>query len=98
PDFKSHFVDWSPVSNADITPTFRKLLGFSSPSIGDLTGRVMKEALVGGPFGIEFRNGIRKSWAVDGRRTVLQYQRASDVTYYDAACLVEGFGFFGFDD
>lgn len=102
PDFKRGFVDIAPVSNADITPTVAKVLGLSLPSNGDLRGRVLKEALVGGdfvfPWDIQFR--IRKSRKGDGFRTVLAYQVYKGVRYFDAACLASRYvpDFDGGDD
>ena len=49
PDFKKQFVDQAPISNADIAPTFAQILGFDIASKGELKGRVLREALAGGP-------------------------------------------------
>ena len=38
PDFKAGFVDLTPISNADITPTLAHILGFDLPAKGALTG------------------------------------------------------------
>jgi len=90
PDFKSRFTDWAPISNADITPTIAHILGFDLASTGDLQGRVLKEALVGGPDHVEFRYKVDASYESNNRRTVLQYQKAGGLFYFDAACLVDG--------
>ena len=50
PDFKSHFVDISPVGNADIVPTLAKILGFHLSSSGDLKGRVISRSTQGRPL------------------------------------------------
>lgn len=84
PDFKAGFVDKSPVGNADIAPTLAKILGLSITPKGDLTGRVMAEALKGGkpvPFQAKV---LRSDIAASGFRTVLQYQEADGRNYFDA--------------
>src|SRR5436189_3434457 len=46
PDFKSGFHNTLPTSNVDIAPTVARILNFSMP---DAQGRVLEEALRGGP-------------------------------------------------
>jgi hypothetical protein len=46
PDFKSGLHDALPTSNVDIAPTIARILQFSMP---DVQGRVLEEALQGGP-------------------------------------------------
>lgn len=46
PDFKRGYVDKAPVSNADVAITLANILGFQIPNKGELTGRVLSEALV----------------------------------------------------
>ncbi|HEY2035353.1 MAG TPA: alkaline phosphatase family protein [Rhizomicrobium sp.] len=48
PDFKAHFADPAPVSNADISPTLAHILGVATAGAGNLKGRVASEALRGG--------------------------------------------------
>lgn len=48
-DCKKRFVDLAPVSNADIAPTFAQLFGFKITAKRELKGRVLREALAGGP-------------------------------------------------
>ena len=48
PDFRSGFVDTAPASNADIAPTVAALLRLTFPDKGELTGRVLTEAMPGG--------------------------------------------------
>ena len=75
PDFKSHFVDFSPVSNADIVPTVAQILGFELSSNGDLRGRVIVEALKGGPFAVFFeRQALISQKAGSGQSTALEFQ------------------------
>jgi hypothetical protein len=88
PDFKQGFTDYAPVSNGDITPTLAKVLGFDLPSNGNLQGRVLREALVGGPDVHDVDIHVKKSRKGDGVRTVLVFQRYGGVRYYDTACLV----------
>jgi arylsulfatase A-like enzyme len=46
PDFKSGFHDSLPTANVDLAPTVARILRFSMP---DVQGRVLEEALQGGP-------------------------------------------------
>jgi arylsulfatase A-like enzyme len=46
PDFKSGFHDALPTANVDLAPTVARILQFSMP---DVQGRVLEEALQGGP-------------------------------------------------
>src|SRR5437660_2192955 len=46
PDFKSGFDDTLPTANVDIAPTVARILQFSMPAV---QGRVLEEALKGGP-------------------------------------------------
>ena len=91
PDFKQGYTDLAPVSNADITPTIAKILGFDVPN-GDLAGRVLKEIRPGGPDEKQIRYHIRKSRRVqvgqDFFRTVLVQQNYAGTPYYDAACFL----------
>ncbi|OKH48923.1 hypothetical protein NIES2101_21565 [Calothrix sp. HK-06] len=86
PDFKRGYTDNAPVSNADVATTLANVLGFNIPSNGDLTGRVLNEALVGGPDSISYTTGILKSDPTDDNvRTYLNYQQVGDTRYFDAA-------------
>jgi hypothetical protein len=87
PDFKTQFVDQAPVSNADIAPTFAKILGFDVASNGKLKGRVLQEALAGGPSSVPFerRTAISEN-AVNGMATILMYQQIAKQVYFDQAC------------
>ena len=92
PDFKQGYTDFAPVSNADITPTFAKILGFHLESNGELVGRDLKEIHVGGPDQKDIRFHVRKSRRVRvGNaflRTVLVQQAYAGTTYYDSACFI----------
>jgi arylsulfatase A-like enzyme len=93
PDFKKQFVDPAPVSNADIAPTFEQLLGLDVASKGDLKGRVLQEALAGGPSSVSFkrRTSISES-AANGKSTILLYQQSAKQVYFDQACFKNAVG------
>jgi len=54
PDFKSGFHDTLPTANVDIAPTVAHILQFSMPAV---QGRVLEEALQGGPPVTEYAVG-----------------------------------------
>ena len=90
PDFKQGFVDPLPVSNADIAPTLAHLMGLELPSIGKLRGRVLQEALKGGPDSASVRHDSSTSArASSGLATVLLYQEFQGRRYFDKACLTD---------
>ncbi len=92
PDFKNRFTDSAPVANVDLAPTLATILGFDLPSNGELTGRVVWEALRGGTRRAESH---RHKWVSTptgrGVSTVLLYQQFGDKTYYDEACIADYF-------
>ncbi|MGD0446522.1 MAG: alkaline phosphatase family protein [Edaphobacter sp.] len=89
PDFKSGFVDETPMGNIDIVPTLAKILGIEMPSVGSLKGRVLQEALTGGENSKTPEIKTLLSAPTDsGIRTLLEYQQTSGVRYYDRACLI----------
>ena len=88
PDFKKGYVDFAPISNADITPTLAHILGFDvkAHAKGTLDGRVMAEALKGGPATVKSTAMIRRSLQTgNGFVTVLETQVIGDEVYLDAA-------------
>ena len=89
PDFKSGFADEAPMGNIDIVPTLAKILGIEMPSIGNLKGRVLQEALTNGEASraAEIKSLVSPP-TPDGIRTLLEYQEASGVRYYNRACLI----------
>ena len=89
PDFKRGFVSHAPVSNADIMPTLAHVLGLKLANIGKLQGRVIREALVGGPDDVRSRGDVTKSTSAAGKVTVLQWQEADGRRYFDAACFID---------
>ena len=87
PDFKSRFVDHAPVSNADIVRTIAHVLGLELPEKGKLTGRVLTEALAGGPGTVHSKSEkIASEPEANGNRTVLLYQQIGGRRYFDEAC------------
>jgi hypothetical protein len=89
PDFKRGFVGRAPVSNADIVPTLAHILNLPLPHQGVIQGRVLKEALVGGPREVRSRREVLRSVATaSGKTTVLHSQEADGRHYFDAACFV----------
>jgi arylsulfatase A-like enzyme len=86
PDFRQGFVDPAPVSNADWAPTLAHLLDLDMPARGQLTGRVMREALAaGGPAPETKKIIVRSEPAANGFTTVLNAQEADGRRYFDAA-------------
>ena len=87
PDFKRRFVDQAPVSNVDVQPTLTHLMKRRMPSLGKLRGRIITEALVGGPSTIRSTRAVKRSRPSEGGlSTVLMYQMADDRIYLDDAC------------
>jgi hypothetical protein len=85
PDFKSHFADTAPVSNADINPTLAKILGVSPIGSGSLKGRPATEALKGGVPVKAIKGTLAASPGANGAKTVLNYQQVGETRYFDAA-------------
>jgi hypothetical protein len=90
PDFKTHFVDYAPISNADVPVTLAHIMGMNLPSNGDLNGRVLREALKFGPKGV-FSQSHRliSDDTKSGKSTVLLFQRVGRQTYFDEACFAD---------
>ena len=87
PDFKKQYIDQAPVSNADIAPTFAQILGLDVTSKGELKGRVLREALAGGPASLSFeRRTVFSESAANGKATILMYQQLGKQVYFDQAC------------
>ena len=85
PDFRSGFVDQSPVSNADIAPTVAHIIGADIPAHGSLRGRVITEAMPRGAAVVSNADTLRSAPAANGFVTLLNRQRVGDVIYLDAA-------------
>jgi hypothetical protein len=87
PDFKKEFIDQAPISNADIAPTFAQILGLGIAGKGELKGRVLREALAGGPPSLSFDHHTAISGsASNGKKTILMYQQMEMQVYFDQAC------------
>lgn len=84
PDFKSHFVDPAPVSNADIGRTIAQLLQLKTSDNGKLVGRVLIEALPNGAIPETIGHVITSEPASNGLSTVLNMQVVGDTRYFDA--------------
>jgi len=85
PDFKVGFIDPSPVSNADLAQTLARAAGLQLPARGKLSGRVIAEALKGGADTPFEAKAVQSDKTADGFQTVLDYQEAGGVRYFDAA-------------
>lgn len=87
PDFKQGVVSPAPVGNADIVPTVAKILGLHMPSKGKLQGRVIEEALKGGPD----TKAPEMKWLVSDpagdKRTVMFLQEFGGQRYFYSACM-----------
>ncbi len=90
PDFKSGYVDNAPVSNADVTPTLARILGWILPAQGSLIGRVATEALVNGPATVDTNSFTLTSTPVNGAATVLNVQSVGNNNYFTAAGFAGG--------
>jgi arylsulfatase A-like enzyme len=84
PDFKAHFADTAPISNADITPTLAHVLGLSLPKHGDLEGRVIAEALKGGKAPVVSRKVLKSQPGPGGVQTMVEMQLVGRTRYFDA--------------
>jgi hypothetical protein len=85
PDFRAHFVDPAPVSNADIPVTIAHILGLNVPANGRLRGRVIAEASPGGVMPAFVADIVRSPPAANGFQTLLNRQHVGSVQYFDAA-------------
>ncbi len=86
PDFKVAFTDSAPVSNADVAVTLTSILHLQLPSKGKLMGRVIGEALKGGPEAPLATRGVEKSAAsAGGLISYLRYQQLGATRYFDSA-------------
>jgi hypothetical protein len=85
PDFKTHFVDPAPTSNADIGRTIAHVLRLKTTDHGELIGRVLAEALPNGAVPEARGRVIVSAPAANGLSTVLNVQEVGDTRYFDAA-------------
>ena len=86
PDFKSHFVDPAPASNADVGRTIARLMQLD---VGDekdkLVGRVLSEAMLNGALPQVTGCVMTSEPASNGLVTVLNRQMVGETRYFDAA-------------
>ena len=85
PDFKRGFADEAPVGNADVGRTIAHILKLDIPAKGDLLGRVIGEAMLGGPMPKVEARTAQSEPAANGLRTILNYQQVGSTRYFDAA-------------
>jgi hypothetical protein len=85
PDFKSHFVDPSPTSNADIGRTIAQLMQLDVHDNGKLVGRVISEALPNGALPDVATRIVASDPAANGLVTVINMQMVGNTRYFDAA-------------
>jgi hypothetical protein len=85
PDFKSHFVDPAPASNADVGRTIAQLMQLNVSDRGKLVGRVLVEALPNGAVPQVAGRVVKSEPAPNGLATVLNMQTVEDTRYFDAA-------------
>ncbi|MBD2773394.1 alkaline phosphatase family protein [Iningainema tapete] len=86
PDFKQDYEDLMPASNADVPRTIAKILNLKLSPRGKLVGRVLDEALKGGPDSFNHKSFTLKSPPADnGLTTVLKYQTVGKTRYFDTA-------------
>lgn len=85
PDFKSGYRDEAPTSNADIGLTIARILNLKPAAKGKQMGRVIEEALRGGPDSVKFQHTTMRSAAANGITTVLNAQKVGNILYPDSA-------------
>ena len=86
PHFKRGFVDRAPVGNADIAPTLAHLLGFEMSRGAPGSGRVLTEALAGGPVPDAPQVRYLRSSTAVGKQTIIAFQEHAGVRYLDRGC------------
>ncbi len=84
PDFKSHFVDPAPASNADVGRTIAQLLHLDAGDKGKLVGRVLTEALPNGAVPEVTSQVVASEPAPNGLTTVINVQMVGATRYFDA--------------
>jgi hypothetical protein len=84
PDFKSHFVDPAPASNADIGRTIAQLMGLDVSRNGKLVGRVLDEAFPNGALPDVTSRVVVSEPASNWLTTIVNMQTVGDTRYFDA--------------
>lgn len=90
PDFKAHYRDDAPVSNADIGVTLARLLKLNIAPKGKAMGRVVSEAMVGAPDTVKFDRNVQRSAPANGGVTVLNTEKLGGILYLDSASFEHG--------
>ncbi len=85
PSFRRHFEDTAPASNADLGRTIARLLNLKIADKGQLTGRVLSEALPSGAMPSVQSSKVRSKPDAAGHVTVLMMQSAGAIHYFDVA-------------
>ncbi|MEJ0036054.1 MAG: alkaline phosphatase family protein [Gammaproteobacteria bacterium] len=87
PDFRAHFADPLPASNADIGRTVAHLLQLEVNPRGKLRGRVLTEALGGAPSEMPQATArtLESKPATNGLKTILRTQSVGEQRYFDIA-------------
>lgn len=86
PDFKVGFVDPAPVGNTDLAITLAHVLGLDLGGKGKAVGRTLSEALIGTTVvPTATPHVLRSAPALNGFRTILNWQDAAGIPYFDAA-------------
>jgi hypothetical protein len=90
PDFRPHYIDELPASNADIGMTLAHLLQLDLTPKGPLIGRVLHESLHESESGdaprVEsVRRTLQSRPAAHGLRTIVKTQTVGSTVYYDVA-------------
>ncbi len=85
PDFRHHYTDTAPTSNADIGKTMAALLGLKIPDSGKLVGRVLTEIMPLGHRPKAFITHQQSAPDALGNVTVVDTQTVGTVRYFDAA-------------
>jgi predicted AlkP superfamily pyrophosphatase or phosphodiesterase len=92
PDFKAHYIDRAPVSNADVAMTLAEVMRLPMPMTGSkLQGRVAKESLSVGKPPAEYSGKVLEMVSPEGpggAKTMLLFQEYQGHYYYDQACLL----------
>jgi arylsulfatase A-like enzyme len=84
PDFKTHFVDPAPASNADIGRTIAQLLQLDVGDRGQLVGRVLTETFPNGAVPAVSARVTVSDPGPNGLATVINTQTVGTTRYFDA--------------
>jgi len=85
PDFRQHFEDNAPASNADIGKTVAHIMSLNIADKGKLVGRVLSEAMPNGAMPAVQSLTIRAEPDAEGHTTVVLMQSVGTTRYFDVA-------------